>query len=597
MKNRKRLAILGLSAALCLSACGEAEESSRGLRGDAVTEETEEVQPTETEATAAPGGEEQPTEAPGPVGTSEEDGFFAEAFAKGQVENNGGYFVRVGDKVYYRVYSETGLHRTALFGNFIDGDIPTAPSALMSYDLKTGKQEEVATVYGSGKLYVGTKGFFLGNSETNETYLISPTGSGQSLYCSGVPNGVSEDGRFLEVRQYNWDTASGSADHKEVLVCDGREVTQVTDENGLFFCGFAENDAIFVRGSDKEDEDSVGTEWILSSADENGKQTDLGVIDVSDSDAWIASLVPEPEQILSDEEGAYLTFGFYDGSGHMLSAWAAASVKPGEADSLEMLDTGKRAEDIDEEQVPKMLLTGPGEVEFYSVTGGEVGLSEGYYGNLVYYDSPFGATVLKEDFIPQNEADMMTDWRNFLLDAAVFDDTAFLITAYGERNEQEDIGWRAAYDLICLEYYNIPFDAAHLENGVPKEMNSMEFLTSTGWAEGAVDYEELVGSWKLYSFETEGYSSTAEEDGIDTRVSFQKDGTVILEETVEGVNEKSEFTRLTGDEENIFICMDENDEDNVMQMEVVSLEDDQLELSISFWYSDAGGSSWILQKE
>ena len=77
MKNRKRLAILGLSAALCLSACGEAEESSRGLRGDAVTEETEEVQPTETEVTA-PGSEEQPTEAQGPVGTSEEDGFFAD---------------------------------------------------------------------------------------------------------------------------------------------------------------------------------------------------------------------------------------------------------------------------------------------------------------------------------------------------------------------------------------------------------------------------------------------------------------------------------------------------------------------------------------
>ena len=594
MSNKRRLAAMGLGAVLCLSACGEAEESSRGLRGNAVTEEQEE--PTETPDTATPDGEAQPTEAPGPMGVSEEDGIFAEAFAKGLVENNGGYFVRVGDKVYYRVYSETGLHRTALFGSFIDGDIPTAPSTLMSYDLKTGKQEELGTVYGSGKLYAYTNGFFLGNSDTNETYRISADGSQQTLYCNGTPNGVSADGRILEAGQYNWDISSGTADHKEVLVRDGREVAQIVDESSLFFCGFAGNDAIFVHSADKENLNSVGTEWILTSADESGKQTELGAIDVSEEDEWISSLVPEPEQILSDEEGAYLTFGFYDGSGHMLSAWAALSAKPGEADSVEMLDTGKRSVDVDVDQVPKMLLTGPGEVEFFSVTGGEVGLSEGYYGDLVYYDSPFGATMLKEDFIPRDEAEGSADWSSFLLDAVAFDNTAFLITAYGERNAQQDIGWRMAYDLIYLEYYNIPFDAAHLENGVPKEMNSMEFISSDGWAEGAVDYEDLVGSWKLYSFETEGYSGTAEDDGIETRLIFKTDGTVYLEEIVEGVKETRECTRLTGDEENVYIVTDEDDENNVIQIGILSCTGDQLEVSITFWDSDAGGSTWIFVK-
>ena len=588
MSNKRRLAVMGLSAVLCLSACGEAEENTRGLRGDVVTEDPGEAQPTAAEETGTPGGEEQPTEAQGPVGTSEEDGFFAEAFAKGQVENNGGYFVRVGDKVYYRVYSETGLHRTALFGSFIDGDIPTAPSSLMSYDLKTGKQEEIATVYGNGKLYVGTKGFFLGNSDTNETYLISPTGAGQNLYCSGVPNGVSEDGRILEVTQYPY---GGTPFYGEVVVRDGKEIAQISSDGmtGVYFCGYAGQYAILV--SREEDADA----WKLYSIDENGKQTELGAIEVEDD--WISYLVPEPEQILYDEEGVYLSFGYYDGTGHMLADWAVVSAKPGVADSLTMLEAESRADNIDVDQVPRMLLTGPGEVEMYSVAGGEVGLSEGYYGDLVYYDSPFGATMLKEDLIPKEEAEGAADWCSFLLDAVVFDDTAFLITAYGERNEQQDIGWRMAYDLVYLEYYNIPFDAAHLENGVPKEMNSMEFVTSDGWAEGAVDYEDLVGKWELYSFETEGYCGTAEEDGIDTHLTFQKDGTVILEEKVEGVNEKREFTKLTGDEENVFISMDEDDEDNVMQLEILSCSEDQLEVFVSFWYADAGGSDWIFRKE
>ena len=72
---------------------------------------------------------------------------------------------------------------------------------------------------------------------------------------------------------------------------------------------------------------------------------------------------------------------------------------------------------------------------------------------------------------------------------------------------------------------------------------------------------------------------------------------MILEEKVEGVNEKREFTKLTGDEENVFISMDEDDEDNVMQLEILSCSEEQLEVFVSFWYADAGGSDWIFRKE
>ena len=584
MKNRMRLAAFGLVAAMCLGACGGGtDENGRGRmendgNGD-TPEETVREMPAEAET---------PTEAAAPVEAAE--GVFAEAFAQGKVENNGGYFVRVGDQVYYRVYDERGLHRNALFGEFLSGDVPTAPSTLVAYDLKSGETETVTTMYGDGKLYAGVDGFFLANSETNETYLYPVDGSEWNLYCKGTPRGVSADGRSLLVTQYPLGPGYKNGD---VLYRDGQEIAEVSLDKLDFegFCGFAGEDAIMYC---RETEDA---DWKILSIDKDGKQTDLGVIDLSDADEWIKNLYPEPEQILYDEEGVYLTFGYYDGTGHMLADWVMLSAKPGVADSVEMLEVASRADDVDVDTVPKMLLTGPGEIETYKYVGGEVELSEGYYGDLVYYDSPFGAMILKEDYLPQEEAEGETDGKQFLLDAQVFDDTAFLITAYGTHNEQNDIGWRWSYDLVYMEYYSIPFDAAHLENGIPKEMNSLEFLTSTGWAEGAINYDDLVGKWKLESYETEGYCGSAEEDGVDTHLTCRSDGTLLLEEMVEGAMESREFTKLTGDEENIYISMDESDEENVMQIELVTAAEDQLEVYVSFWYSEMSGSSWILVRE
>ena len=586
MCNRKRLAVIGFCVLLGLTACGKTEESSRGSIGDAA-ESTEKETPTEGETQPA----EAETEPAEPVRDAE--GVFADAFANGEVENNGGYFVRVGDKVYYRLYNERGLHRTALFGGFLSGDIPTVPSTLMCYDLQTGQKEKVATVYGSGKLYAFEDGFFLGNSETNETYRIPLDGSQQSLYCEGTPQGVSEDGQLLAVSQYSWDAASGDAEHKEIILRDGEEVAQINAESILVFCGFAGNDAIFARDEEKDNGVSTSKEWILFSVNADGKQKDLGPIDVG------ASTPPEPEQILRDEEGAYLTFGFYDGSGHFLSYWVAVSAKPGIADSVEILEAQESQGD-GADAVPKMVLTGPGEVEYYPVAGGEVGLSEGYYGDLVYYDSPFGATVLKENYISEEDANGTWDWGNFLLDAVAFEDTAFLITAYGERNERQDIGWRMAYDLIYMEYSVIPFDEEHLENGLPKETVSLEFLTSTGWGDSVVALEDLVGSWKLDTYETEGYSGNAEEDSLDTRLVIDQDGSAYLEEKVDGQQHKEVLTLQESDEEGIYVFLTNGGRgDDVMQIDIIDCDGEILETSVTWWYSDGvpGGSTWIFDKE
>ncbi len=591
MCNKSRLAVLGLSAALCLSACGNTQESDRGQAD--TTEETQvttETEPTAEETLPETDAEAQTTENP-------TAGIFAEAFAAGKVENNGGYFVRVGDKVYYRLYHERALQRTALFGGFLGSDLPDRPSKLMSYDLQTGAKEEVATVYGSGKLFACRDGLLLAYPDQDETYVIPMDGSEQTVYCKGTPDGVSEDGRVLIVTQYNTEYTGEGLFSWKAVICDGKEVARVEDENSLLLCGFAGNDAIFANRMEADDEDAISNEWRILSVDAAGTQTELGKLEPEEG-FYDAS--PDARQIVSDEEGVYGTIGFYAGTGHFLQDWVAFSAKPGVAGSLEMLEPENREEFSGMENPPSMLLTGPGEVEFFKAPVGQVAYSEGGYGDLVYYDSPYSAVVLKEDYFTQDEATGEWPWGNFLLDAVVFDDTAFLITAYGTRNELYDIGWRYAYDLVYLEYSCIPFDADHLENGVPKETVSLEFLTSTGWADACVDLSNLTGSWKLESYENEGYSGNAEADGLETRLVIAEDGSAYLEEKVDGRMQKEELTRQAGEEADVYVyCTNDGEGDDVMQLDIIGCNEYYLETSISWWYSDGvpGGSSWVFVKE
>ncbi|MBR4149851.1 MAG: hypothetical protein IKR08_00555, partial [Firmicutes bacterium] len=45
-----------------------------------------------------------------------------------------------------------------------------------------------------------------------------------------------------------------------------------------------------------------------------------------------------------------------------------------------------------------------------------------------------------------------------------------------------------------------------------------------------INYEQLVGEWKLVSFNTEGYEGIASEDGLDDRLTFYEDRTVYIYE-------------------------------------------------------------------
>ena len=81
-----------------------------------------------------------------------------------EIENNGGFFIRVGNKIYFRRYGHHTLESNALFGQFLEnsysGEDTENISAMLAYDMETGQVTEVFEDAGYGRLFAGDGGFY-----------------------------------------------------------------------------------------------------------------------------------------------------------------------------------------------------------------------------------------------------------------------------------------------------------------------------------------------------------------------------------------------------------------------------------------------------
>ena len=123
-------------------------------------------------------------------------------------------------------------------------------------------------------------------------------------------------------------------------------------------------------------------------------------------------------------------------------------VDPAKENSLTVAKEGSEGF-VEEETVPFFYFDAQGEIQYAKHDPrGAVALSEDYYGDLVWYDSPFGASVLKEKYMEQSPYDVSAgDKVKVLQKAEIVDGAAYLITAEAEYDPSQDIGWRMGYLL------------------------------------------------------------------------------------------------------------------------------------------------------
>ena len=218
----KRIIICATAAVMfCLCGCKDNNIDTTGLEKlkDRMEQQAANDKPEETEDKTEDIKEEE---------TEEEitEGLFAKAFADGQVENNGGLFVRVGNRVYFRVYDKRALALTTMGDSFIDEVRADCPSKLMYFDLDKDETVEACTVAGIGPLYATTDGICIMSYPDGypSTTLVDENGNINETYLPANITGVSPDGRDITVGE-----SDENDDIIPVLYRDGVRIGE-TDE-------------------------------------------------------------------------------------------------------------------------------------------------------------------------------------------------------------------------------------------------------------------------------------------------------------------------------------------------------------------------------
>lgn len=433
----KKKRILALLSALCLLA---------GLTAGCTSKPVQTPVPT-PEATPSATATPEPT---------------AKPLAK--VENNGGYFLGVDDRVYFRTYDQADFE-PALWGEFLEAVLPMADSRLVIYDPE--KDAVVASLAdgGAGPLWCdGEKLWLTRTDATGRTvYTLDLNGMNPTDVADGWVAGVSDSGKTVAIQG----EASGQYISRLALRQEGREVAAAMpgDNESLTFCGFVGEDILYTLRDGQMDTSL----WQLKA---DGTTLKLGELPfMVDTTA-----LPELEQFLTDDRGAYLVFGYYEGTGHFLYDSRCVKVRPGSENSLQVLDVDVMAE----EHLPILRLTGPGEVSVVPAQAETMALSEGSYGDLIYFDSPYSALRLVPGFIPsppyEQEAGLLSQT------VQKVGNYAYAIVAWAVASPGDDVGWRQAYRLSDLYYVRMEL----------RDNSPVETIIGDAWVGGGAPADALL---------------------------------------------------------------------------------------------------------
>ncbi|MCR4584523.1 MAG: hypothetical protein K5686_02260 [Lachnospiraceae bacterium] len=452
--NMLKLTGLILTVSLMAAGCGKEPEEADNTRTESHVREREEKEdkgevseekPEETENTKEGSAEEGTEE----EGTKEETTAPEAELSMQSVDNNGSYFVRVGDKVYFRNISLQGLEEGAIFGEFLGTENEPVSCPLLAYDLNSNEWEKIGDIEGTGPLYACPEGFYIGYCRPGQFYdynvqLYDISTGNQEEYCKGIPCGVSESGNILVVEDY-----SGQVTMTR-MIKEGKEIAAFGGENMFYqYCGFAgENLIMLLRDADER--------YTVCSADENGNITELGTLDEE------AYGYPEIKQFFNVGDKIYISIGYFEGTGHFLSSWMAVEAECGKAGSLA---TVKTFEDVDymtygEGEVPKLYIDEGGVLCDARNLPYEVFMGSGDEENNLYYLTDiFDREMLAEDFIDNDYEDNC----QIIQDITATYDTVFIIYADAEMDSDYDIGWRTGYKLTGWHICAIPgFDHTHM---------------------------------------------------------------------------------------------------------------------------------------
>ena len=356
-----------------------------------------------------------------------------------EVENNGGYYVRVGDTIYFRRYGKDATVPTAVFGQFTATWNVVGESELVAYDPATGELTALYTESGFGPLWYGDGGFYLSErlGGTPVTVWYAADGSGAKELCPGEVLGMT-DGGLLAVE-------GGETDAAYVFYRHGEQVGVCRTELGMEFAGLTE-DGLFMLSSDYDydAETATHTLWQITPA---GALLRLG--DLTDDESTLLCVV-RPDRFLAHDGKVVVGLGYYSGTGMFLDFAMFAEATVGQAESLRLLEPEGDGTADDEPLYP--VLNDDGTLGYVPALPHALRIGLGEMGALELWED--GAwQLLSEHFAPERNG----GWgmSNVVQHMDYVDGAAYVTVASVFASPADNIGWRDASQLLAMTYLRV----------------------------------------------------------------------------------------------------------------------------------------------
>ncbi|MBE5870692.1 MAG: hypothetical protein E7294_05485 [Lachnospiraceae bacterium] len=439
----KKFLVLSLAAAMLLGGCGEKNEEQTKVQPetpDSVKMQEEDIvetadskePPKETQETSEPEKQEMNTEETD--GESETAAETKPSEPEKELWNNGGLFVQYRDQVYFHAPDKEGMQATALFGEYLSNESGT--TMLYSYDTTNGELKEICHDHGFGSLVFSEGELFLEEIETvdgEDKSVVKRLNlkSGESVEMTeGSLLGGDGEGTYAAALYYSEGTPV------LCVYCGEQKCLEMEVENFINFVGITKEHLIYQTG----DYDEQVFELKSLNLDTAQIMT-LGELPKGEYEPW-----GMPDQFVGDGTHFYMTYGFYEGTGHFfagaylieadadkensLKAEEMKSVETNEKSPAIALKDG-RAQTVDGIPLSAGILPGSEKLGYYDETGKAVPVADGY------------AYERSDETVTETEA---AEYVNGML---------FVVKNVSDHVPEEDIGWREAYRRRETTFFKI----------------------------------------------------------------------------------------------------------------------------------------------
>lgn len=368
------------------------------------------------------------------------------------VENNGTDFVRVGDLVFFRYYDESVLGDDSIdaeWAEFTSCYQLNPAGCVCYYDKKTGECGLAYRDYCGGSLYYVDGKFYSERFDANDTYSVEylmscyPDGSAleekSDVDTFSVIEAVSEQNDCIAVYRFLSNELYSDFGNAYCVYYD------LDDDNYIRYSKYYDNYYYVVT------DDSTGNNLILWEFEKtSGDRLLLAEVDVH---GLCDYGFPSVNQIEIEGNDIYVGFNWYDGTNIGLQGCSIFKATRGKQNSGKIV-YNDFPDNMNESSRPYFYLNASDEIVFTEINPeGEVRLSEKSYGDLSFYDSPFGATILEEGFIQAYPFDGDDGTLTTVFQEGEYvNNLAFVITANGSYAPSKDIGWRRVYEFNGFTY-------------------------------------------------------------------------------------------------------------------------------------------------